>query len=105
MGEKESLSEANRPSTQHQGDSVFDGGCVTGPPLTLAAAAQVTLLMDAAGTKELEELPAYKELLQFFITPEVRYPAANYAQKSHGFHLCSGHACLLHARSNQQECL
>lgn len=28
--------------------------------------------MDAAGTKELEELPAYKELLQFFITPEVQ---------------------------------
>ena len=35
--------------------------------------------MDAAGTKELEELPAYKELLQFFITPEVRFcPAANH---------------------------
>lgn len=28
--------------------------------------------MDAAATKELEELPDYKELLQFFITPEVR---------------------------------
>lgn len=49
--------------------------------ITPAAAAQVTLLMDAAGTKELEDLPAYKELLQFFITPEVRCPAAKHALK------------------------
>ncbi|KAK9826909.1 hypothetical protein WJX81_008396 [Elliptochloris bilobata] len=32
---------------------------------------QVTLLTDAAATKALEELPAYKDLLQAFITPEV----------------------------------
>ena len=32
--------------------------------------------MDAAATKELEDIPAYKELLQFFITPEVRYLSA-----------------------------
>lgn len=35
---------------------------------------QVTLLMDTAANKALEDMPAYKDLLQAFITPEAGRP-------------------------------
>ena len=68
---------------------------------------QVTLLMDAAGTKELEELPDYKELLQFFITPEVRCClAANHAPKNFAFTSAVAMlVCIVPAATTRSACI